>query len=82
MEKNIVMVLLGYFLIAAIVSVAASGIVGLVLTNVMVRRFTKADRPIKIACASEVNEDLEPAKVAQRTASSKVTNTSTSELCF
>jgi hypothetical protein len=57
-------VLLGYFLIAAIAGIAASAIVGLVLTNVMIRRFTKADRPIKVACTSEINEELEPARVA------------------
>ena len=58
------MVLLGYFLIAAIAGVAASAIIGLVLTNVLIRRFTKADRPIKISCASEINDELEPARVA------------------
>jgi hypothetical protein len=58
------MVLVGYFLIAALAGIAASAMIGLVLTNLMVRRFTKADRPIRIACASEVNQELEPAKVA------------------
>jgi hypothetical protein len=53
MEKNIMLVLLGYFLIAATVSVTASAIVGLVLTNLLVGRFTKANRPIKVSCASE-----------------------------
>jgi hypothetical protein len=53
LEKNIMLVLIGYFLIAATVSVAASAIVGLVLTNLLVGRFIKADRPIKISCASE-----------------------------
>jgi hypothetical protein len=57
------MVLLGYFLIAAIVFVAASAIVGLVLTNLLVGRYTKADRPIEISCTSEINQELEP-KVA------------------
>jgi multidrug efflux pump subunit AcrB len=47
MEKNIMLVLLGYFLIAATVSVTASAIVGLVLTNLLVGRFTKANRPSK-----------------------------------
>jgi hypothetical protein len=64
MEKNIMMVLLGYFLIAAIVIVAASAIVGLVLANLLVSCFTKADRPIKISCTSEINQELEPARVA------------------
>jgi hypothetical protein len=63
-EKNIMRVLIGYFLIAATVSVAASAIVGLVLTNLLVSRFTKADRPIKISGASEINEELELAKIA------------------
>jgi hypothetical protein len=42
------LVLIGYFLIAVSITVAASAIVGLVLTNLLVGRFTKADRPIKI----------------------------------
>lgn len=48
------MVLAGYFLIAAIAGIATSAMIGLVLTNLMIRRFAKADRPIKIACASDV----------------------------
>ena len=56
-EENIMMVLLGYFLIAAIAGIAASAIVGLILTNLVIRRFTKADRPIKVACTSEVSEE-------------------------
>ena len=51
------MVLLGYFLIAAIAGIAASAIVGLILTNLVIRHFTKADRPIKVACTSEVSEE-------------------------
>jgi hypothetical protein len=58
------MVLAGYFLIAAIAGIATSLMIGFVLTNLMIRRFAKADRPIKIACASDANEELEPAKVA------------------
>ena len=58
------MVLASYFLIAAIAVIAASAMIGLVLTNLMIRHFTKADRPIKIECASEVNEELEPVKAA------------------
>ena len=42
-EKNIMMVLLGYFLIAAIAGVAASAIIGFVLTNLLIARFEKAD---------------------------------------
>jgi hypothetical protein len=56
------MVLAGYFLVAAITVIGASAIIGLVLTNLMIRRFTKADRPIRVASASEVNEDLEQQK--------------------
>ena len=63
MEEHM-MVLAGYFLIASIAGITASAMIGLVLTNLMIRRFSKADRPMKIACASEVNEKLEPAKVA------------------
>jgi hypothetical protein len=43
------MVLLGYFLIAAIAGVAASAIIGFVLTNLLIGRFEKADRPIRIS---------------------------------
>ena len=57
------LILLGYFLIAATVSVAASAIVGFVVTNLLVDRFTKADRPIKILCVSEISEELVPAEV-------------------
>jgi hypothetical protein len=56
-------VLLGYFLIAAITGIAASAIVGLVLTNLLIRRFTKTDRPIKISWASEVNEERKTSMV-------------------
>jgi hypothetical protein len=38
--------------------------IALVLTNLLVGRFTKADRPIKISSASEIDEELEPAKIA------------------
>jgi hypothetical protein len=58
------MVLLGYFLIAAIVTVAGSAIVGLVLTNLLLGCFTKADRPVKSSCTSEINQELKPASVA------------------
>jgi hypothetical protein len=40
------MVLLGYFLIAAISGVAALAMIGLVLTNLFIGRFEKAARPI------------------------------------
>jgi len=45
--------LLGYFLFAAIGGIAASGIIGLVLTNFMIGRFEKADRPIKLSYKSK-----------------------------
>jgi hypothetical protein len=48
-EKNNMMVLLGYFLIAAGAGVAASGIVGFILASLLFRRFEKADRPMKIS---------------------------------
>ena len=41
------MVLLSYFLVAAMAGVAASAMVGLVLTNVLIGRFEKADRQRK-----------------------------------
>jgi hypothetical protein len=37
--ENIMMVLLGYFFIAAFAGVAASAMVGLVLTNLLIGRF-------------------------------------------
>ena len=42
------MVLLGYFLFAAIAGVAASAVIGFVLTKLLITRFEKADRPIPI----------------------------------
>jgi hypothetical protein len=49
MEKTSMVVLLGYFFIAAAAGVAASAMVGLVLTNLLIGRFEKADRPIRIS---------------------------------
>ncbi len=43
------MILLGYFLIAAIAGVAASATIGFVLTHLLVSRFEKANRPIAIS---------------------------------
>ena len=43
------MVLLGYFLVAGIAGVAASAMVGFVLSNLLIRRFEKADGPIRIS---------------------------------
>jgi hypothetical protein len=48
MEKNIMSVLLGYFLIAAIAGVSASAIMGYVLTNLFIARVAKADRPSRV----------------------------------
>jgi len=53
------MVLVAYFLIAAIAAAAASAIIGIVLTNLIVHRFTKSDRAVKVSCASELNEKNE-----------------------
>jgi hypothetical protein len=43
------MILLGYFFIAAILGVAASAMIGFVLTNLLIGRFEKADRPMRIS---------------------------------
>jgi hypothetical protein len=40
--EKIVMVLLGYFLVAVIAANAASAMVGLVLTNLLIGRFKKS----------------------------------------
>lgn len=58
------MVLVGYFLFAAIAGIAPSAIIGLVLTNLMVGRFEKADRPIKLSYKSGINEEAGTRKVA------------------
>ena len=42
------MVLLGYFFIAAITGVASSAMIGFVLAKLLIGRFEKADRPIRI----------------------------------
>jgi hypothetical protein len=39
------MVLLGYFFIAVTAGVAASAIIGFILTNLLISRFQRADRP-------------------------------------
>ena len=43
------MVLLGYFMVAAMAGVAASAIIGFVLTNLLMARLQKADRPMRIS---------------------------------
>jgi hypothetical protein len=43
------MVLLGYFFIAAFSGVAASAIIGFILTKLLIGRFEKADRPITMS---------------------------------
>jgi hypothetical protein len=42
------MVLLGYFIIAAMAGAAASEIVGFVISDLLIVRFQKADRPLKV----------------------------------
>ena len=48
------MVLLGCFIIAVGAGVAASGIVGYILASMLIRRYEKADRPIKISSTSAI----------------------------
>jgi hypothetical protein len=43
------LVLLGYFLIAVGAGVAASGIMGYILASMLIRRYGKADRPMRIS---------------------------------
>ena len=43
------LVLVGYFLIAVSAGVAASGIIGYVVVSLLIRRYEKVDRPIKIS---------------------------------
>ncbi len=42
------MVLLGYFVIAIVAGAAALGLIGFVVVNLLIRRFEKADRPTKV----------------------------------
>jgi hypothetical protein len=42
------LVLLGYFLIAVGAGVGASGMVGYILASMLIRRYEKADRPVKV----------------------------------
>ena len=46
--ENIMTVLLGYFLIAAIAGVAILAIIGFVLTSLLFARVDKGDRPSRI----------------------------------
>jgi hypothetical protein len=46
--ENIVTVLLGYFLIAAIAGVATSAIIGFILTSLFIARVHRGDRPSRI----------------------------------
>ena len=50
--ENSMLVLLGYFLIAAGAGVAASGIIGYILASMVIRRFGKADSSTKISSTS------------------------------
>lgn len=45
-------VLLGYFVIAVGAAVVASGIIGYFLASMLIRRYEKADRPVKISTTS------------------------------
>jgi len=46
--ENIMTVLLGYFLIAAIAVVATSAIIGFVLTSLFIARLDRGDRPSRV----------------------------------
>lgn len=46
--EHIMMVLLGYFIIAAMAGAAASEIVGFVISDLLIVRFQKADRPLRV----------------------------------
>jgi len=41
------LLLLGYFLVAVSADVAASGIIGYILVSMLIRRYERAERPIK-----------------------------------
>jgi hypothetical protein len=43
-EENIMMILLGYFLIAVVAAVSASALIGLFLTNLLIGHFKNSDR--------------------------------------
>jgi hypothetical protein len=46
------LVLLGYFVIAVGAGVAASGIIGYIVASILIRRYEKADPPLKIPSTS------------------------------
>ena len=46
------LVLLGYFVVAVGAGVAASSIIGYILASMLIRRYEKADRPVKISFTS------------------------------
>jgi hypothetical protein len=46
--EDSMLVLLGYFLIAVGAGVGASGMVGYILASMLIRRYEKADRPVKV----------------------------------
>jgi hypothetical protein len=48
------LVLLGYFLIAVSAGVAASGIIAYIVTSMLIRRYEKADRPLKSSSATTI----------------------------
>jgi hypothetical protein len=47
-EENRMLVLVGYFFIAASAGFAASAIIGYILASMLIRRYEKADRPVKV----------------------------------
>jgi hypothetical protein len=51
--ENIMMIVLGYFLIAAAAAIAASAIIGFFLTNLLIWLLQKVDRSIRL-CRGKV----------------------------
>ena len=47
-RESIMMVLLGYFVIKVVAGAAALGLIAFVVTNLLIRRFEKADKPTKV----------------------------------
>jgi hypothetical protein len=47
-------VLVGYFFIAASAGVGASAIIGYILASMLIRRYEKADRPVKVLSQAQL----------------------------
>ena len=47
-RESIMMVLLGYFVIAVVAGAAAVGLIGFVVSDLLIGRVRKADRPTKV----------------------------------